>query len=508
VNSWNRLLPAVAEHLESRFPEQIRVRCGTFNEWKSGLIGNAIGKVVQRILKFDQSGDFRAEYMGFNRTSQEAAIVDGVLVENGLLTQDPLDESWQLAQSDSDSPLEALRTVSRHLRAAGIREFAKLFATLVDPPFGIPNGIIPILTALAFRTDGSRIALYKGPQNVRVADTQLAAALVDMAKHPGNYRTRYTKLTGKQRTVFKAVGPLAGVEFRERLATGDAFYGYCENVRTKLKEWVASLPEAALKIGELSEPQRQLLRSLRGPVPPQLPVLADSLIAVMQEDAATHEELLESPTVQSYPEMERVWHSLRGKIDRYLEGVKAPVREAIRTALENGTEGEDMENAAELSNVMRSASELVGATDNPLSRVAQRLADAPSEDVVVSLASAVSGKTASALTDEDFGRAAGMMEIASALAKERSEQSVRGQYVVVLPNGGRRTIAGPGEREQDGAIVADLLDWRKKFSLTAEGAAFIALSTLLSAEGEASPPGQETPPVDRDADESQQAAQD
>ena len=95
-----------------------------------------------------------------------------------------------------------------------------------------------------------------------------------------------------------------------------------------------------MKISELSEPQRQLLRSLRGPVPPQLPVLADSLIAVMQEDAGTQDELVESPTVQSYPEMERVWQSLRGKIDRYLEGVKAPVREAIRTALNFGTDGQ------------------------------------------------------------------------------------------------------------------------------------------------------------------------
>ncbi len=324
-----------------------------------------------------------------------------------------------------------------------------------------------------------------------------------MAKHPGNYRTRYTKLTGKQRTVFKAVGPLAGVEFRERLATGDAFYGYCEDVRTKLKDWVASLAEAALKISELSEAQRQLLRSLRGPVPPQLPVLADGLIAVMQEDAGTHEELLESPAVQSYPEMERVWRSLCGKIDRYLEGVKAPVREAIRTALNFGTEGEDSENAAGLSSVMRSASEPVGATDNPLSRVAQRLADAPPEDVVVSLASAVSGKTASALTDEDFGRAAGMMEIASALAKERSEQSARGQYLVVLPNGQRRTITGPGEREADGSIIADLVDWRRRFSLTAEDAAFIALSTLFPADADARQDGQEAPPTDRDVDNRQ-----
>ena len=154
---------------------------------------------------------------------------------------------------------------------------------------------------------------------------------------------------------------------------------------------------------------------------------------------------------------------------------------------------------------MRSASEAVGATDNPLSRVAQRLADAPPEDVVVSLASAVSGKTASALTDEDFGRAAGMMEIASALAKERSEQSARGQYLVVLPNGQRRVITGPGDCEQDGSIVADLVDWRRRFSLTADDAAFIALSTLFPVAADAGLRGQESPPVDRNDEESAEA---
>ena len=123
---------------------------------------------------------------------------------------------------------------------------------------------------MAFRSDGPRIALYKGTQSMRVSEAQWTNAIVDMAKHPDNYSTRYTKLTGKQRTVFKAVGPLAGVEFDKRLAMGEAFYSYCEQVRARLKDWVSSLPEAALKITELSEPQRQLLRSLRGPVPPQL----------------------------------------------------------------------------------------------------------------------------------------------------------------------------------------------------------------------------------------------
>ena len=484
VDSWNRLLPAIGSDLGTRFFHQIRVRCGSFNEWKSGLIGNAISKVVQRILKFDESGDYRAEYLGFLRTSQEAAVVDGVLVENAWLTQHALNDSWELANADNDSALEVLRTVSRHFRAAGDREFAKLFAMLIESPFGIPNGVIPILVALAFRTDGARIALYKGNQNQRVSDAQLPAALVDMAKHPTNYRTRYTKLTGKQRTVFKAVGPVIGVDNRDRWATGEPFYGYCEQVRTKLKDWVVSLPEAALKLGELSEPQRQLLRALRGPVPPQLPVLGDGLVQVMQEDGAAHEELLASGALTEYPQMERIWRALREKIDRHIEGVKAGVRETIRRSLDIKAAGDERENPEDLSGVIRSASEAVGTSDNVLAQVADKLAGDFSDDVATSLAKAVSGKPASALTDEDFGRAAGMMEVASVLAKQQAERRLGHQYLITLPNGCRLTLARSKEQDADGAASTELIAWRNRFSLAVEQAAFIALSALFPSEAD------------------------
>jgi hypothetical protein len=325
-----------------------------------------------------------------------------------------------------------------------------------------------------------------------------------MAKHPGNYRTRYTKLTGKQRTVFKAVGPAMGVEFRERLATGDAFYGYCEGVRTKLKDWCASLPEAALKISELSEPQRLLLRSLRGPVPPQLPVLADSLVAMMQEDAGTHDELTETTADGSSPEIQRVWREFREKIARYVEGVKAPVREAIRTALGTGPDGSERTSPTDLSVLIRSASTIVGQPGNPLSQVADRLADQGSEDAAVLLAVAVTGKTAAALTDEDFGRAKGIMDIAGPLAKQQAElakqqkeQKARGDYVVSLPNGQRRTIAAVAESVRESAIVADLVAWQSRFSLTANDAVFFALRELFASDSDSEVAQGESLPLDQ-----------
>jgi hypothetical protein len=72
-----------------------------------------------------------------------------------------------------------------------------------------------------------------------------------------------------------------------------------------------------------------------------------------------------------------------------------------------------------------------------------------------------------------------------------------------LPNGQRRTISGRAESEPDGSIIADLVDWRRKFSLTAEDAAFIALRTLLPADAREGVQGE--PPGERNDEESAEA---
>jgi len=346
---------------------------------------------VKRVLKFDESVEYQAEYLGFKDTSQQAAIVDGVLVENGLLRQDPLSGKWNLATVDKNTPLESLRTVLTHFQTAGDRPFSKLFAKLVEPPFGIPNGIIPLLCALVFRSEGPRIVIYSGASGQRVSDARVADALVDMAKHPGKYQTRYTKLAGKQRIVFKAIGPVVGVEFAERLAGGEAFYTYCEQVRSKLKDWVNALPESALKITELTETQRKLLRTLRGPVPPQLPLLADGLVEFAAEDSGTHEELAGTGTAAAFPAIASAWRTLREKIERHVEGVKVPVRTAVRT-LVGEPDSEEPVTTSKLAEVIRSVSDVVGGPGSRFQQIADRLDQEDYPDPAVALPAVLSGK--------------------------------------------------------------------------------------------------------------------
>src|SRR5262249_34873763 len=88
VSSWGQLLPSIGRDLDSAFNHQPRVRCGTFNEWQgaTGSQWNKIERIVEAILKFDEKAEYQNEYFGFNDTSQEAAVIDGVLIEGGFFS--------------------------------------------------------------------------------------------------------------------------------------------------------------------------------------------------------------------------------------------------------------------------------------------------------------------------------------------------------------------------------------------------------------------------------------
>src|SRR5262249_19906422 len=83
--SWGQLLPSIGRDLDAAFGSQPRVRCGTFNEWQqaSGSQWSKIEDVVEAILKFDEKPEYQNDFFGEKPSSQEAAVIDGVLVENG-----------------------------------------------------------------------------------------------------------------------------------------------------------------------------------------------------------------------------------------------------------------------------------------------------------------------------------------------------------------------------------------------------------------------------------------
>lgn len=476
ITAWNDLLPAIARDLATQFPQQIRVRCGTFNEWQPKLTSAKIGEIVSRILNFDDNPlVWHDQYLGFNETSQEAAIVDGVLIENGFLKQHPISQKWELIEVDKDVSCDALKDVFHHFTTGGgaEKDFDKLFEKLIEPPFGVPNGIVPLLIALVLRKEMERVALYerKGSQSSRVETSGLPDAIVRMGRYPVRFQSRYTRLSGPQRVVYKIIGPHVGVPFLERNSTGEAFYQYCEQVRTELKKWASALPDGILQFTGLSEVQRKLLRMLRAVVPPHIVPLADALVELVKEDAAAGEEI-RSTDNKDFPAVQKVWLDFCTKINRHVEGMKAPVRMRLRE-LVNSKPGVTAVDAGEVASAL-SFTEKLPPGDNPLKQVYDRVKEAPhGADVTDIVASAISGKPVTSLTDEDYGRADGVLRMTSLVKPDTSN------YMLVTPSGERRSLPTVENPSASRAITEDLLRSLQTFGLTRDELLSLAVSALM-----------------------------
>ena len=483
VSSWNELLPAIAGDLDKDFPAQMHVRCGTFNEWKTAGSVGAIEKIVERIIRFDLNPEWQTQFLGFNDTSQHAAIVDGVLVENGLLKEEPLTEKWILQQVDSQCPIAALQEVVGFFQAGGSRdkEISTLFLKLINPPYGLPNGIVPLMIALVIRTEGSRIAIYSGTQNQRVSDAQLAKAIGDMSIHPVSYRARYNKLVSRQRIVFRAVGEIVGDPIPERALKGEAFYSHCERLRKTLCAWAVDFPEGVVNISDLTDQQRRLTRLLRLQVLPQLPVLADQIVDLFKEDSASAEELAVADSrTNEFPSMLKSWGRYRTTVERYVDGVKASLRDAARAASGRGLDN-DEDARRVIEEVFSDASSEL-PDDSVVSQILKRLADVPEgADPLEDVARAVSGKSTGALAEEDFGHAVGVVRASEEIRRIALDRKERDEFEIVEPNGKRKRIV---RFENDAAtkwLCDRLRQLREEFGLSDKEIQALLVEAIWSA---------------------------
>lgn len=477
VESWNELLPSLGTALDAEFEKQIKVRCGAFNAWQDRASWGAISHIVERVLDFDkEKSELQDEFLGFKDTSQEAAIVDGVLFENNYFRANALSGQWDFAPIDEMD--NAVQEIAKHIQGGGStdKEFEKLFVKLIDPPYGIPNAIIPLLLAIVVRSDVARIGIYQrasGGQLARRTDT--ADAIVEMAKQPSRFVTRYNKLTGKQRLVFKAVGPEVGVPFSDRDDRGEAFYEYCARARDQLIAWTSRLTEDAVIGSGVSDAQRKLLKMLRNPVPPQISLLADALLAVIGEDPATHEELgAADSSTREFPSTVQAWRKFKEDIDRHVDGVKATLRRQITELV--GVASPQNPVSDRLVNALKPMSSQVG-TGDPISRMVEKLsANHDQSDLALEIASAIANKELTKLTSEDFGIAAGVLKMVGVVKEMQRRCSV------VLSSGVRRELnhfSSPGAETQIREVVGKL---RSTFGFSDDEFAYLILHAIYAAE--------------------------
>lgn len=476
VSSWGQLLPSISRDLDTAFGNQPRVRCGTFNEWQdaAGSQWKKIENIVEAILKFDEKPEYQNEYFNFNDSSQEGAVIDGVLVENGLFTNNPMAAKWELVSPTAETPCEVLCEVLRYLaaRSNADKPFLKLYEKLIEPPYGVPNGVIPLFLALVFRAEPARIAIYqKKSNNWQRVESKLAEAIVGMGHFPDRYQTRYSKLSPKQRWVFRVIGSELAISVPP-VGPTEKMEEACEKVAGELRDFVHKLPDAALAIPDLTESEKDIVKALRGGVPPQPTLLADHLMRWVQEDLEACRELEDAgSTLALFPATVRLWRGFRERLGRQVEGARAPVRRQLLNA------GSDVPGIVES---LRKVEMIAGHDNSVIAPIVQRLiASDGKAELIEEVVAAISNKEARQLNQEDYGRASGILEVLQSLTPPK------GQMTVILPGGGRRELPVFVHEAACMQMCEAVRAWQVAYSLSPEQTATLLLDVVFSSDSAA-----------------------
>jgi hypothetical protein len=130
--------------------------------------------------------------------------------------------------------------------------------------------------------------------------------------------------------------------------------------------------------------------------------------------------------------------------------------------------------AAQIASAFEFA-ESLGTTDNPLRAVADSLKQVAQEvDPADAVAAAISGKAITSLTDEDYGRAEGVVSMASLFKKDV------GKWTVVLPSGERRPLQPVEHAEAAQRVKESLSQCQEAFGLTRDQILALAVAALCS----------------------------
>lgn len=139
--------------------------------------------------------------------------------------------------------------------------FQTLFNTLREPPYGVREGLLPILLAAALRAFPSALAIRH--RGAYVTDI-LPSVLEDIAKAPADFTVSVIGLTRPQEAFLRALLE----EFAPSPAAHAQPYGdLLRCVFDAIQSWWATLPEAALRTNRLTAEAKTLRRLMRGADP-------------------------------------------------------------------------------------------------------------------------------------------------------------------------------------------------------------------------------------------------
>ncbi|MEX2381625.1 MAG: hypothetical protein WD490_04525 [Opitutales bacterium] len=198
-------------------------------------------------------------FLGIEGTPAERSMYDCVLKLSGLHREK--DEVWGFfppSRRKDSGIVEVWKEIDGFLgRCERERQsISALFDVLRLPPYGLKDGVLPILLASALLYFDSEVALYEQGSFVPMLTT---AVFERMLRTPGDYEVQRCRIAGPRAEVFNQYASLVAAKSDEILGDKPRLL----SVVRPLFRFVRQLPEYVSKTEQISAVARNVLRAIR-----------------------------------------------------------------------------------------------------------------------------------------------------------------------------------------------------------------------------------------------------
>lgn len=272
---------------------------------------NSRKKLLLGIL--ERSGQ---EMLGIERNPPEASMFRTILLHTGLYTNK--DDVWKYALPDQVKG-SGLQKVWEKIQqfftvpSEKSKNIPGFFDELMEPPYGVRAGLLPILFTAGLKAFPSVYSLrYKG--GGYVSDI-LPSEIEQLCREPKKYEFIVLDIDQTKRDYLNAVLELFGSQARS--ATGNELIRACYDA---LENWKAGLPAGALSTRYLTQQTRRFQAILRPPSDP-VQLLFERIPTSLNGAMHERQMLLES--------LEKCKNELSKVIDDYQQKAISSLRRAL-----------------------------------------------------------------------------------------------------------------------------------------------------------------------------------
>lgn len=268
--------------------------------------------------------------LGFEGTPPERSMYETLLKGSRLHRKHAGGMAFAPPDAKSEPAVRDIWKAVEHFLAeteGGRRSVEQLFATLRQPPFGLKDGVLPILLAAVLAHAHSQVALYEEGSFV---PRPSAAVFERLCRAPAKFDLQRFRIAGPRAEVFQQYAAMIQ-------KTEGAEIDMLTVVRPMVR-LAKDLPEFVLKTRQISETAQRVLRTVREARQPDKLLFGDLPAAcgcaafeasgrVSQEQVDGYFSQLRS----AFAELQRAYPHLLGEIERLILkafGEEAPLAEA------------------------------------------------------------------------------------------------------------------------------------------------------------------------------------